>query len=222
MTWFAGTFGRCEIRPWRPTVTMTTLSAQLGRAGLSGRFWLGCAMRRYSADHAGLEILPFEECLRLLASVPVGGVGFMADGELVILPVNHVVDGHNVAFRTAHGSMLSAAGGQEHVMDDPVMVVLPVGYPLAGADSVDPAEVPSDAWINTTVDVAGLTAPPEDGSGRAHRLDFEGQDFRTALNLVAAGLGVALLPRLLLGDSPPSVVVLPMSQPKREVEPGTR
>jgi DNA-binding transcriptional LysR family regulator len=65
------------------------------------------------------------------------------------------------------------------------------------------------------VDVAGLTAPrEEDGSGRAHRLDFEGQDFRTALNLVAAGLGVALLPRLLLLDSPPSVVVLPMSQPK--------
>ena len=103
---------------------------------------------------------------------------------------------------------------QEHLMDDPIMVVLPVGHPLAGAGRIDPAEVPSDAWINTTVDVAGLTAPPaEDGSGRAHRLDFEGQDFRTALNLVAAGLGVALLPRLLLLDSPPSVAVLPMSQP---------
>lgn len=104
---------------------------------------------------------------------------------------------------------------QNHLMNDPIMVVLPVGHPLAGADSVDPAEVPSDAWINTTVDVAGLTAPSEeDGSGGAHRLDFEGQDFRTALNLVAAGLGVALLPRLLLPGSPPGVVVLPMSQPK--------
>jgi len=104
---------------------------------------------------------------------------------------------------------------QEHLMDDPIMVVLPAGHPLAGAGSVDPAEVPSDAWINTTVDVAGLTAPgEEDSSGRTHRLDFEGQDFRTALNLVAAGFGAALLPRLLLLDSPPSVVVLPMSQPK--------
>src|SRR5215471_10729601 len=69
-------------------------------------------MPGYSVDHAGLEILPFEECLRLLASVPVGRVGFIADGELVILPVNHVVDGQNVAFRTAHGSKLSAAEGQ--------------------------------------------------------------------------------------------------------------
>ena len=32
-------------------------------------------------------------------------------------------------------------------------------------------------------------------------------------NLVTAGLGVALLPRLLLLDAPPSVVVLPMRQP---------
>jgi uncharacterized protein len=69
-------------------------------------------MPGYSTDHAGLEVLPFEECLRLLASVPVGRVGFIADGELVILPVNHVVDGHNVAFRTAYGSKLSAADGQ--------------------------------------------------------------------------------------------------------------
>ena len=69
-------------------------------------------MRGYCTDHAGLEILPFEECLRLLASVPVGRVGFIADGELAILPVNHIVDGHNVAFRTAYGSKLSAAGGQ--------------------------------------------------------------------------------------------------------------
>src|SRR6516162_7175600 len=69
-------------------------------------------MPGYSTDHAGLEILPFEECLRLLASVPVGRVGFIADGELVILPVNHVVDGNDVAFRTAYGSKLSTAEGQ--------------------------------------------------------------------------------------------------------------
>ena len=70
-------------------------------------------MSGYSTDHAGLEVLPFEECLRLLASVPVGRVGFVADGEIVVLPVNHVVDGHNVIFRTAYGSKLSAAGEQD-------------------------------------------------------------------------------------------------------------
>jgi nitroimidazol reductase NimA-like FMN-containing flavoprotein (pyridoxamine 5'-phosphate oxidase superfamily) len=69
-------------------------------------------MPEYPTDHAGLEILPFDECLRLLASVPVGRVGFVADGEIVVLPVNHVVDGHDVVFRTTHGSKLAAAEGQ--------------------------------------------------------------------------------------------------------------
>ena len=70
-------------------------------------------MSPYPTDHAGSEILPFDECLQLLASVPVGRVGFVADGEVVVLPVNHVVDGQDVIFRTAYGSKVAAAGGQD-------------------------------------------------------------------------------------------------------------
>lgn len=66
-------------------------------------------------DHAGLETLSLDECLRLLASVPVGRVGFYSDGEVVVLPVNHAVDGPGVVFRTAAGSKLSAAEGQNLV-----------------------------------------------------------------------------------------------------------
>ena len=62
------------------------------------------------ADHAGLEALPLEVCLRLLESVPVGRVSFCTDGEVVTLPVNHVVDAKDVVFRTDRGSKLSAAG----------------------------------------------------------------------------------------------------------------
>jgi nitroimidazol reductase NimA-like FMN-containing flavoprotein (pyridoxamine 5'-phosphate oxidase superfamily) len=72
-------------------------------------------MSENPTDHAGLEILPFEVCLRLLASVPIGRVGFFADGEVVILPVNHVVDGQDLVFRTARGAKLSAAEGQDLV-----------------------------------------------------------------------------------------------------------
>jgi len=72
-------------------------------------------MAGHPTDHAGLEILPFGMCLRLLASVPVGRVGFFADGEMVILPVSHVVDGQDLVFRTARGSKLSAAEGQNLV-----------------------------------------------------------------------------------------------------------
>lgn len=60
-------------------------------------------------DHAGLEVLPFDSCLRLLAEVSVGRIGFVADGEVVVLPVNFVMDGQNVVFRTASGSKLASA-----------------------------------------------------------------------------------------------------------------
>ena len=67
------------------------------------------------ADHAGLETLPLEVCLRLLESVPVGRVSFCTDGEVVTLPVNHVMDGQDIVFRTDRGSKLSAAERQDHV-----------------------------------------------------------------------------------------------------------
>jgi uncharacterized protein len=72
-------------------------------------------MPSYSTDHAGLEIMPFERCLQLLATVPVGRMSFFADGEIVVLPVNHAMDGPNPVFRTARGSKLSAAVGQNRV-----------------------------------------------------------------------------------------------------------
>ena len=67
------------------------------------------------ADHAGLETLPLEVCLRLLESVPVGRVSYCTDGEVVTLPVNHVMDGTDVVFRTDRGSKLSAADRQDNV-----------------------------------------------------------------------------------------------------------
>jgi len=72
-------------------------------------------MPGYAPDHAGLETVGLGECLRLLASVRLGRIGFQADGELVVLPVNHAVDGQDVVFRTAPGSKLSAAENQSSV-----------------------------------------------------------------------------------------------------------
>jgi uncharacterized protein len=63
-------------------------------------------MRELATDHAGLEILHLGDCFRLLESVPVGRIGFLARGEVVILPVNFLVDGQDVVFRTGTGSKL--------------------------------------------------------------------------------------------------------------------
>jgi uncharacterized protein len=65
-------------------------------------------MRKLETDRAGLEILHLSDCFRLLQSVSLGRIGFVAGGEVVILPVNFLVDGQDVVFRTAAGSKLSA------------------------------------------------------------------------------------------------------------------
>jgi uncharacterized protein len=65
-------------------------------------------MRELATDHAGLEILHLADCFRLLESVPVGRIGFLAGGECVILPVNFLVDGQDIIFRTGSGSKLAS------------------------------------------------------------------------------------------------------------------
>lgn len=60
-------------------------------------------------DRTGMEVLPMDECMRLAKSVPVGRLAMIDRGEIVVFPVNHVVDGSTVCFRSAYGSKMDAA-----------------------------------------------------------------------------------------------------------------
>ena len=54
-----------------------------------------------------MEHLSLEGCWDLLKTAPVGRVVVMVDGTPEVYPVNYVVDGRSVAFRTGPGSKLS-------------------------------------------------------------------------------------------------------------------
>jgi uncharacterized protein len=56
-----------------------------------------------------LDELSHAECLALLRTVPVGRVGVNVDALPAILPVNFVVDGREILFRTVAGTKLDAA-----------------------------------------------------------------------------------------------------------------
>jgi len=45
--------------------------------------------------------LPLAECYELLASRSVGRVAFVVEGAPRVVPVNHVVDGEDIVFRTS-------------------------------------------------------------------------------------------------------------------------
>jgi nitroimidazol reductase NimA-like FMN-containing flavoprotein (pyridoxamine 5'-phosphate oxidase superfamily) len=50
-----------------------------------------------------------DECVRLLQSRRVGRIGFVADGQPLIFPVNYAFDGESVVFRTDTGTKLDRA-----------------------------------------------------------------------------------------------------------------
>ena len=56
-----------------------------------------------------LEVIAFDECLRLLATKRVGRIALTHHALPVVFPVNFVLDGHSVVLRTAPGTALAAA-----------------------------------------------------------------------------------------------------------------
>ncbi|MCX7619616.1 MAG: pyridoxamine 5'-phosphate oxidase family protein [Acidimicrobiales bacterium] len=60
-------------------------------------------------DANGLEIIDRSECLRLLATVPIGRIGLSVNALPVVLPVNFVLRDEEIIIRTAPGTKLSAA-----------------------------------------------------------------------------------------------------------------
>lgn len=104
------------------------------------------------------------------------------------------------------------------VLTDPVMLVLPRDHPLAGQDEVDLADLAEDPWIAGCTRCRGHLLSLAHGAGFEPDVTFETEDYVAVLGLIAAGLGVALAPRLILNSvSHPDVVVRPVSPPSRRV-----
>lgn len=101
----------------------------------------------------------------------------------------------------------------EHLIDDIMDVALPLGHRLAHQQSVDLRELADEDWITNMPGVpcwaAMRTACAR--AGFVPRSRHNADDFTGAVALVAAGVGIALLPRLAQGPfTSDPVVVLPV------------
>ena len=92
-----------------------------------------------------LETLTDAQCRAMLASTKVGRVAVTADALPVIAPVNYVVDGNSIVFRTRPSGMLARA------CDDAVIAF--------GIDEL--ASDGSRGWSVNVVGIASLLAPSE-------------------------------------------------------------
>jgi nitroimidazol reductase NimA-like FMN-containing flavoprotein (pyridoxamine 5'-phosphate oxidase superfamily) len=58
---------------------------------------------------SGIEILTREECLRLLATEEVGRLAVVLGRQPLVVPVNYVLDGETIVFRSDAGTKLATA-----------------------------------------------------------------------------------------------------------------
>lgn len=101
-----------------------------------------------AVDHRGLQVLGLDECLQRVGSAPLGRVAFHDRGDVVVLPVIHVVDGTTIAFRARWDSRLAAA-----IRDDSVAFEV---------DSYDPST--RTGWSVLVEGIACTVDDPDDGA----------------------------------------------------------
>jgi nitroimidazol reductase NimA-like FMN-containing flavoprotein (pyridoxamine 5'-phosphate oxidase superfamily) len=56
-----------------------------------------------------MGVLSDEQCIELLVATPIGRLGFVADGQPLVMPVNFAWSESSVVFRTVEGQKMAAA-----------------------------------------------------------------------------------------------------------------
>jgi DNA-binding transcriptional LysR family regulator len=107
------------------------------------------------------------------------------------------------------------------LLEDPMHVALPAAHPLAGSPELTLGDLRHEEWVQTsaTSPCARHVVRSCLVAGFEPHVTFESDDYETVQGLVAAGVGVALIPRLALTRVHPGVVVrsLAPASPARKV-----
>ncbi|WP_189714335.1 LysR family transcriptional regulator [Streptomyces phaeofaciens] len=178
------------------------------RAGRTGRL----AVRYFATAGAGL-VAPAVALLReRLPRVQVE-LRLTADTED---PSAEVSEGRADLALVVRGAGREVGGLRPvRLLDDPYLAVLPRGHRLAGRRSVRLGELAEEAFVGSEWPGPCLDAQLDACAVAGFRPRFvvESEDYVTAQGFVAAGLGVALVPRLGLGSRHPGVVVREVRDP---------
>ena len=117
----------------------------------------------------------------------------------------------------ADGSLISVPLWQEAMT-----VVLPSHHPLASSKIIDPCDIGDDRILLTTcnADLLALATQLLDDAGIMPKATQKTDSYSTALALVAAGRGIAIVPELSGRSAPEGVSLVPLQSPKASFEVG--
>jgi DNA-binding transcriptional LysR family regulator len=107
------------------------------------------------------------------------------------------------------------------LFEDPMFLALPADHPLAHRKTLRLEDLRAEAWIQTSASspCAQHVVRSCHGAGFEPIVSFESDDYQTVQGLVAAGVGVALIPKLALSWARDDIAIRALSphSPVREV-----
>lgn len=170
---------------------------RLGAFDSAARFIAAPALARLAQTHPGIQATLVQmEPAEAHAALIAGAVDIALTFDYDLAPES-----------------LPATLQRKHLAEDPMLVALPAAHPLASEEAIEWRALADAPWIEAPY--AGLALPMlRELTGQPAlepAIRFEGDDFSTILALVASGVGVALLPRLVLHSAPFTVAVRPLA-----------
>ncbi len=107
------------------------------------------------------------------------------------------------------GERMGAGLRRYELFDDPLRLALPADHRLAGRKRLGLADLREEAWVQTSAasPCAKHVIRSCHAAGFEPTVSFESDDYETVQGLVAAGVGVALIPALALAAPRPDIVV---------------
>jgi DNA-binding transcriptional LysR family regulator len=112
------------------------------------------------------------------------------------------------------GERLTAGMRRFELFDDPLHLALPAAHPLALRKKAPRLEdLRAESWVQTSAASACARQVVRSchAAGFEPRVSFESDDYQTVQGLVAAGVGVALIPQLALSSVRDDIVVRPLA-----------
>jgi molybdate transport repressor ModE-like protein len=151
------------------------------------------AVREFNQRHPGVE-------LTLTEADPIESLPLLKAGELDLALVDDADVQDDVDVELIH------------LLEDPMHLALPADHPLASKQRVRLADVAGEPWIHPTSNCPcrGHVQTACSAAGFEPHVAYESDDFQVVQGLVAAGVGVALIPALALISERPDVVIRPL------------
>ena len=162
---------------------------RLGSFPTAGASLMPAAIATFSRRHPGVE-------LSLVEAEPDESVPRLRAGELDIVLV-------------FDASPASDDFEEVHLLDDPLHLALSRDHPLAGRRRPKLADFMSEPWVQSTsgCPCSQYLSQACRSLGFEPHVAFESDDYQVVQGLVAAGVGVALIPELALASVHPDVVI---------------